>query len=201
MSGCGFRRVHQDNALHTAMSHFELAPGLDCGPCLLGKRLHARDWGPSGAFCALPPSALSIDYERRCSGDTQAVPWDARSRRCSSVKKILELTEHITIGEIPEAETVDFDVEAWDDVTGKALDPKTVRQARLKEMKYVKEKEVWEPISRDEARRRGWKVVKTKWIDINKGDADTPNYRSRLVSKEFTDGAGEGLFASTPPLE
>ena len=63
-----------------------------------------------------------------------------------------ELTEHTTIGEIPEEETVDFDVEAWDDVTGKALDPKEVRQARLKEMKYVKEKEVRQPISRDEAR-------------------------------------------------
>ena len=123
-----------------------------------------------------------------------------RNKECH-VKKILELTEHTTMGEIPEEETVDFDVEAWDDVTGKALDPKAVRQARLKEMKYVKEKEVWQPISRDEARRRGWKVVKTRWIDINKGDEDTPNYRSRLVAKEFNDGAGEGLFASTPPLE
>ena len=64
-----------------------------------------------------------------------------RNKVCH-VKKILELTEHTTIGEIPEEETVDFDVEAWDDVTGKALDPKAVRQARLKEMKYVKEKEV-----------------------------------------------------------
>ena len=95
---------------------------------------------------------------------------------------------------------VDFDVEAWDDVTGKALHPKAVRQARLKEMKYVKEKEVWQPISQDEARRRGWMVVKTRRIDFNKGDEDTPNYWSRLVAKEFNDGAGEGLFASTPPL-
>ena len=43
--------------------------------------------------------------------------------------------------------------------------------------------------------------MKTRWIDIDEGDADTPNYRSRLVAKEFNDGAGEGLFASTPPLE
>ena len=119
-----------------------------------------------------------------------------RNKECH-VKKKLELTEHTTIGEILEEETVDFDVEAWDDVTGKALEPKAVRQARLKEMRYVKEKEVWQPISL----RRGWKVVKTRWIDINKGDEDTPNYRSRLVAKEFNDGAGEGLFASTPPLE
>ena len=123
-----------------------------------------------------------------------------RNRECH-MKNVLELTEHTTTGEIPEEETVDFDVEAWDDVTGKALDPKAVRQAMLLEMKYVKEEEVWQPISRDEARRRGWKVVKTRWIDINKGDEDTPNYRIRLVAKEFNDGAGEGLFARTPPLE
>ena len=34
-----------------------------------------------------------------------------RNKECH-VKKILELTEHTTIGEIPEEETVDFDVEA-----------------------------------------------------------------------------------------
>ena len=43
-----------------------------------------------------------------------------RTKECL-VKKILGLTEPTTIGEIPEEETVDFDVEAWDDVTGKAL--------------------------------------------------------------------------------
>ena len=44
-------------------------------------------------------------------------------------------------------------------------------------------------------------IVKTRWIDINKGDWENPNFRSRFVAKEFNDGAGEGLFASTPPLE
>ena len=50
-----------------------------------------------------------------------------RNKECH-VKKMLELTEDTTIGEIPEEETVDFDMEAWDDVTGKALDPKAVRR-------------------------------------------------------------------------
>ena len=54
-----------------------------------------------------------------------------RNKECH-VKKMLELNEHTTIGEIPEEETVDCDVEAWDDITEKALDPKAVQQARLK---------------------------------------------------------------------
>ena len=43
--------------------------------------------------------------------------------------------------------------------------------------------------------------MKSRWIDINKGDDKTPNYRSRMVGKEFNDSVLEGLFAATPPLE
>ena len=47
----------------------------------------------------------------------------------------------------------------------------------------------------------GGKLIKTRWIDINKGDMKTPNYRSRLVGKEFKTYADDSLCASTPPLE
>ena len=43
--------------------------------------------------------------------------------------------------------------------------------------------------------------MKSIWIDINKGDDKTPNYRSRMVGKEFNDSELEGLFAATPSLE
>ena len=91
---------------------------------------------------------------------------------------------------------------AWDDVTGEELDAREVSKARLKEMAYVQGKSVWKVIPRAEATRKGWKVIQTRWIDINKGDRDHPNYRSRLVAKEFNDGTQhDGLFAATPPLE
>ena len=51
------------------------------------------------------------------------------------------------------------------------------------------------------AEKKGWKTVKTKWIDINKVDDDSPVYRSRLVGEEFNDGYEEGFFAGTPPVE
>ena len=90
---------------------------------------------------------------------------------------------------------------AWDDLTGMALDADEVKAARRKEIDYVREKEVWVKISRQEAQKKGWKIIKTRWIDINKGDDEEPVYRSRLVGKEFNDGAVAGLFAGTPPLE
>ena len=45
------------------------------------------------------------------------------------------------------------------------------------------------------------KLVRTKWIDTNKGDQAHPDYRSRLVAMEFNDGQDPSLFAATPPLE
>ena len=91
--------------------------------------------------------------------------------------------------------------EVWDDVSSAALDPKEVRRARFKEIEYIKDKKVWRRIRRQEDLRRGYKIVKGRWIDVNKGDSINWKYRSRYVAKEFNTGDEDGLFASTPPLE
>ena len=90
---------------------------------------------------------------------------------------------------------------AWDDLTGMRLDAGKVIEARAKEVTYLREKRVYDKVHRQYAMRNKWKVIKTRWIDINKGDDDNPVYRSRLVGKEFNDGQMDGLFAGTPPLE
>ena len=38
-------------------------------------------------------------------------------------------------------------------------------------------------------------------MDINKCDSSNPNYRSRLVAKEFNTGVNHDLYAATPPSE
>lgn len=38
-------------------------------------------------------------------------------------------------------------------------------------------------------------------MDVDKGDEVDPEYRSRLVAKEFKTGKREDLCAATPPLE
>ena len=90
---------------------------------------------------------------------------------------------------------------AWDDVTSMPLDKRKVQMARAEEIGYVRSKNVWTKIPRSEAQRLGYKVIKTRWIDINKGDDKNPVYRSRFVAKEFNNGEAQGLFAGTPPLE
>ena len=90
---------------------------------------------------------------------------------------------------------------AYDDVSGVGLDPAMVQQARLKEVQYLREKEVYRKIPRQQAVRMGIPILRSRWVDIDKGDAATPNYRSRFVAMEFNNQAMDGLFASTPPLE
>ena len=89
---------------------------------------------------------------------------------------------------------------AWDDLTGMKLDAGKVKEARDKEVGYIRDKRVYDKIPRAQAVRNKWKIVQVKWIDQNKGDDENPNYRSRLVGKEFNNEPMEGVFAGTPPL-
>lgn len=43
--------------------------------------------------------------------------------------------------------------------------------------------------------------LKGRWIDINKGDARNPKYRSRWVAKQFRGLDSDEWFAATPPIE
>ena len=50
-------------------------------------------------------------------------------------------------------------LQAWDDVSGEELNPTEVKKARDKEMQYIEEKGVWRVVSRQDAVRRGVKIV------------------------------------------
>ena len=60
---------------------------------------------------------------------------------------------------------------------------------------------MWWKASKAEALKLGCKVVGGRWVDVDKGDLQRPDYRSRFVAKEINTGYEEGLYASTPPLE
>jgi len=90
---------------------------------------------------------------------------------------------------------------AFDDVSGEELSSREVMRARLKELEYIRKKGVWKKITRRRAKELGIKIIKTRWIDVNKGDERNPLHRSRFVGKEFNDGKDATLFAATPPLE
>ena len=60
---------------------------------------------------------------------------------------------------------------AYDHVTSAHLDAKLVREARELEMSLFKDICVYVKVPRAELRKCNGKIIKTRWIDINKGDA------------------------------
>ena len=83
-------------------------------------------------------------------------------------------------------------MEAWDDVSGKALDPEKVKEARTEELGYFRRYEVYKKVPTKECwEKTGKAPIGVRWIDINKGDADNPEYRSRLVAKEYNGITGK----------
>jgi hypothetical protein len=72
---------------------------------------------------------------------------------------------------------------ACDDVSGAALDPSMVHEARGTEIAYFKGMGVYERVPRSEQFQTKGKIIGTKWIDTNKGDSLNPKIRSRLVGK------------------
>ena len=83
-----------------------------------------------------------------------------------------------------------------DDVSGRDLDAGLVEEARRAEIDIISQMQVWEVVDRP----AGKTVIGTRWVDVNKGDEDHPNYRSRLVAKEIRRGSLQEYFAAMPPL-
>ena len=69
-------------------------------------------------------------------------------------------------------------------------------------MEFLHEMGVHEFVTREEAVRSGEsKIIKGRWLDVNKGNSISPDYRSRFVGQEFNTGVDSTLYAATPPLE
>lgn len=91
--------------------------------------------------------------------------------------------------------------EAWDDVNNVFLDSEKVKEARQVEMDFFHKLGVYKRVPRERVKEMDGKMISTEWLDMNKGDRDKPNYRSRLVGREFNDGRDDTLYASTPLLQ
>ncbi len=89
-----------------------------------------------------------------------------------------------------------------DDITGELLDSKLVQEAIQEEMDTYKSHGVYRNVPIAESYdKTGKKPIKVRWVIVNKGDRDNPEYRARLVAKEIKMDTRLDLFAATPPPE
>ena len=90
----------------------------------------------------------------------------------------------------------------WDNVTGRPLEAWRVEEARMDEIKFFQKQGVYEKVLRTTCfARTGKSPIKVRWVDVNKGDEQNPDDRSRLVAMEFKTDSSADWFSGTPPLE
>ena len=76
-------------------------------------------------------------------------------------------------------------VTCTDDVSGAPLDEGLVTQARALEIHLFEAMGAYTRVPRAGAHRSGHgKIIRGRWLDINKGDTERPDYRSRFVGNE-----------------
>ena len=72
---------------------------------------------------------------------------------------------------------------AFVDQSSEPLMPSLVRSARLDEMTYFREMQVYDKVSVAECTKAtGRNPIGVRWVDTHKGDSTQPNDRSRLVA-------------------
>ena len=98
---------------------------------------------------------------------------------------------------IPEEDVEKF----YDDSSGEMLPAVAVRKARREEIDFLNRFPVYRKVPA--ANAKGKQMVSTRWCDVNKGDSEKLEVRSRLVGREFKwqNPFMQGTFAATPPLE
>ena len=74
-----------------------------------------------------------------------------------------------------EYESSDYMKQAWDDVTGEELNQRGVSDARKEEVQGIRRFGVYTKVPIKESwDKTGRAPIKTRWIDINKGDKKNP---------------------------
>ena len=97
---------------------------------------------------------------------------------------------------------VAYERQYYDNLSGEKLDPDLVKKARAEEMNEFAKYGVYEKVPLSECRMKtGAEPIGVRWVDVNKGDAKAPEYRSRLVAQELKRDKRQDLFAAMPPIE
>ena len=84
--------------------------------------------------------------------------------------------------------------------TYQLLDSNLVALGCEEELKRFDEMQVYQYVKRQDVPDNS-NIVNVRWVHVNKGSAEEPVVRCRLVAQEFNDGNNKDeLFAGTPPL-
>ena len=168
-----------------------LLEGLSQHNCLGGHR-HVHLMGGKAAACQRYP-------EKFCKYVCETVMKEKEQE--AEFKNITKVINQLLPADPHSEDELYNDFDFYDDVSGRALNKKLAIEGRKVEMSFFKRMGVYEKVPRWHASRDGCPVISTRWLDVNKGDKASPDYRARLVGRELKMDSRLDLFAATPPLE
>ena len=148
--------------------------------------------------------AICIGIQKQIRADTsgQFLLMEVENEETNS-KDLMNASRELEAKRRIVEEPLDASLEqAWDDVSGAELNPSQVKAARAEETEYIHKMKFYEKVPIAECHKKtGKDPIAIRWIDINKGDNQSPNYRSRLVAREINICKRNDFFAATFPLE
>ena len=100
-------------------------------------------------------------------------------------------------------EDKDHDWETYyDDLSHLPLRSDLIDKARQEGMEVFAKSPLYTEVPLQDAHHfTGKGPIGTKWVAVNKGDRNEPEYRSGLAAKKSKRNHGEDIFAVAPPLE
>ena len=160
------------------------------------EHVHLLGGRASAAECYTPELVNAV-----LRGFVRQLEIDANDRDDVPVVMAMEQGVHMDTDATDWDGPGDIEREFIDEISGALLDPTEVRIARQEEIAFVRDFGVYVKVPEEQA--AGKPIISVKWVDINKGDEERPEYRSRLVGRELKkwDPFMTGTFAATPPTE
>ncbi|CAE7467666.1 RE2, partial [Symbiodinium natans] len=149
-------------------------------------------------------------YPKKAS--SQPVPKGDHKANGAAERAVLELSNQVRIANNAHVAAMvisdrmiasaakELEKPVYDEKTGKLLDPEKVKIGRMKEMTKMESFGVKGDITYDEAKAKGLRLVKSRWIDTEKEIEGKPGVRSRLVAQEVNTYKREDVSMGTPPI-
>ena len=80
------------------------------------------------------------------------------------------------------------------------LDPALVHCAKMEEKDFIDKTGLYDVVPRSNAAEKECRVIRTRWVTVNKGSDDAPRMRARWVAQEFRGRCGDKdeYFSETP---
>ena len=144
------------------------------------------------------------DNLRACGSDGTTVACSCRTSRVSSISLLQPAIAMVTCRGKPSRKCARQHKCGILGAVGHCedVDPALVHRAKMKEKDFIDKMGVYDVVPPSDAAEKGCRVIRTRWVIVNRGSDDAPQLRAWWVAQEFRGRCGDKheYFSETPDL-